>query len=167
MIKELLAKQDIIVLQSIFDFCSKNNYNFIYFNIYLSDNFDGKENSYIDKFGWDILKSFMDRSKEFRLFVAKNTALFEDNSIGSNFKTILENYIDDEEMMAELRGNIYNFSWTGNVSDYYIKVKNALISFSEYSNIRVKEWICNTIKILDEDIKREQKKEELLKFGIY
>ena len=167
MIKELLAKQDIIVLQSIFDFCSRNNYNFIYFNIYLSDNFEGKENSYIDKFGWDILKSFMDKSKEFRLFVAKNTALFEDNSIGSNFKTILENYIDDEEMMAELRGNIYNFSWTGNVSDYYTKVKNFLIPLSKHSNIHIREWICDTIKTLEDDIKREQKKEELLKFGIY
>lgn len=166
LIKEQLEKQSIIVLQAIFDFCSQNDYNFIYFNIYLSNNFGNKEKSYIDNFNWDILKSFMDKSKEFSLFVAKNIALFEKDNLSENFINILENYIDDEEMMSALKGNIYNFSWVGNVSSYYLKVKNALVLFSEHSSKHIKEWINNTIKELDNDIKREQKNEELFSLGI-
>lgn len=166
LIKEKLEKQDILTLQAIFDYCSMNDYNFIYFNVYLSNNFGSKEKSYIDNFSWDILKSFINKSKEFGLFVAKNTALFEKDSLSNNFKNILKNYINDEEMMSALRSNIYNFSWTGEVSNYYLKVKKVLTSFSEGSDDCIKNWIDDTIKELDNDIKRERRNEELFKLGI-
>ncbi len=167
LVKELLAKQSLIALQAIFDFCSQNHYNFIYFDIYLSDNFDGKENSYIDNFSWDVLKKLIDKNKEFGLFVAKSTALFEKDNISNNFKNILENYIENKDIMEELTGNIYNFSWMGNVSDYYRKVKNALVPLSEHSNNLIKEWTRNIISTLDERIKQEQKREDLLKLGLH
>ncbi len=166
LIKEKLEKQDILTLQAIFDYCSMNDYNFIYFNVYLSNNFGSKEKSYIDNFSWDILKSFIDKSKEFGLFVAKNTALFEKDSLSNNFKNILKNYINDEEMMSALRSNIYNFSWTGEISNYYLKVKKVLTSFSEGSDNCIKNWIDDTIKELDNNINRERRNEELFKLGI-
>lgn len=166
LIKEKLEKQDILALQAIFDYCSMNDYNFIYFNIYLSNNFGSKEKSYIDNFSWDILKSFIDKSKKFGIFVAKNTALFEKDSLSNNFKNILKNYINDEEIMSALRSNIYNFSWTGEISNYYLKVKRVLTSFSEGSDDCIKNWIDDTIKELDNDINREKRNEELFELGI-
>ncbi len=165
-VKELLDKESIVALRAIFDFCTQNDYNFLYFDIYLSNNFASKEDTYIDKFSWDTLKSFIDKSNEFGLYVAKTVSLFEKDHISDNFRNILENYADNKDMMSALNGNIYNFSWSGNVSDYYIKVKNALIPLLEHPNEKVKEWVNKTVGCLEDDIKREQKNEELFRLGI-
>ena len=60
-----------------------------------------------------------------------------------------------EEFFKALMGNLGSFSWTGNVADYYRRVKSAVEPLSQHRNGKVKKWAKNYIQSLEIQIAKD------------
>lgn len=160
-----LQKNEITTLNVLSNIIAQNDINWGILNIHLFS-FASKDESMIDGYGWDILKSYIDKDIKFGMFLAKNVKLLDNNKLGDNYKNILEYCYHNKTILEELRSNIFSFTWCGDVRDYYGKVKSLITPYQQNPTSQIREWANQIISILNEHIDRETKQKELLKFGV-
>lgn len=108
------------------------------------------------------------------VFLARNMNLFLPNkdkgywSWSPSVRFLLDKYGDKEALTDAISMNLAQFSWTGNLSDYFERIKKPIEELTTHKHKNVREFAEHQILLLDKDIKTQKHKEkELEEFGIW
>lgn len=136
------------------------------------DSFGKSETSVLAELPDDILKNWCTQEPTTAPeFVASATDVLMD--IGGQYvispraKFLLDNFGDDERVLASLSSNIGSFSWTGSLVPYYQKELAALETIKDHQNPKVREWVNRRMLYLDKMIEREKIRDEEHDWGVY
>ena len=109
----------------------------------------------------DLLKKWCKTYSKAPVFLAKNIVLFNSQDQLSSFsKFLLDQYGDQEELTEALSFNLGSFSWQGNLSDYFKKVKKALEELEDHKQPNVRVFADREISYLDKQIKACKQREK-------
>ena len=102
------------------------------------------------------------------LVLAKNIQLFSNGSLSSLCCLLLDEYGDQKKITKAISFNLGNFSWSGNVTDYFKKIKEALKELINHKHQNVCKFADQEISYLNKEIQRfEQKEQEQKELGFF
>ena len=79
----------------------------------------------------------------------------------ANFaKFLLDKYGDQKQLTEAISMNLGNFTWSGNLSDYFKKVRKALEELKQHKQKNVRDFIFRHISYIDKRLEQFQKEEE-------
>lgn len=166
-IRDCLIKADKNALKVVGDVVSESDYNLVYLEIYLDMHCDDKKVSYFSTFTMEELKIFIEKDKRCVLLFARVIPLFDKEwNLSEYFKFILKEYSTDSDILHNLYTNIYNFSWTGRVSNYYRKVISAIESFDDCGDENIIKWKQSIISSFRKRIEKDDKEDDLREWGL-
>lgn len=167
-VKKCLENGDMVVLKELGNCLSGDDNILVWLEIYLSEHFDSKQESWVSSYEISEIEKFMQINENCARFIARSIAVFDkDENMDSYFQYILEHFADNSKILDELYFNICNFSWVGAVGDYYSKVLKIIEKYENDKNTNLKFWTEGLIEDFHNKIADSNKREELMKIGIY
>ena len=101
-------------------------------------------------------------------FLAKNMPLFSGQSWSPFARLLLDEYGDKTNVTDALSMNLGQFSWTGNLSDYFEQIKRFMKQLTDHKHKNVRDFAEREISHLDKMIQNQKQREkELEEFGIW
>jgi len=103
--------------------------------------------------------------KNIRNCIMEIVSLLNNSCEQVDWSPIIKYFIDTAETKDELNiisSRINNYTWWGNVSDYYAQYVPLIQKLINHSNFLVCEWAKETLVWLNERLKQEKAKEEEL-----
>ncbi len=103
------------------------------------------------------------------VFLAKNMNLFNNNDeLSSLFKFLLDEYGEQKRFTGAISTNLGTFTWSGDLSIYFEKIKKALESLRDHKHKNVREFVMREISYLDKEIDgQKQRQKEINEFSIW
>ena len=169
---KIIEKYPDTILTEIIDSKGHSNIDFL-FKINTSFRGSVNEPNILSSLNEEQIKEWCARAPDkIPFFLAKNMGLFyttNGNWSWSPFiEFLLDEYGDKEALTNAISMNLGQFSWTGNLSDYFEQLKKPMEELKTHKHTNVRKFAEDKITHLDKEIKtQKQKEKELEKFGIW
>ena len=118
----------------------------------------------------DMLKKWCKKAPDkIPTFLAKNMNLFNDNgNLSSLSKFLLNEYGEQRKFTDAISTNLGTFTWNGDLSIYFEKIKKALEVLKDHKDKNVRDFVTREISYLDKEIDgQKQRQKEIDEFNIW